>query len=284
MPRVRRSKPQRERLLIREFIHHLKYRITRVEWQERPDALVTLIGSDGRRRVGIELTEHFSDTAAGNCSPLTPVDEFWHLVEASLVRRISHRKAILGIEGCIRFKPNLPLAQGKGKDKRNVVPARAIAAQIIDFIETKLVGEAFDHRVFHKREFIGYPLMNCHVDYFRLSRCQTSSGRASTCSWTCFNTNTGNIGLSLSYLKASIAAKNKKAPDYENWGNATEKWLLIVCGAGFVSSQAASINRRLKPDSQLKTLCRRSPYDRIVVFDRVHNWHRWLKGRLSISH
>ena len=66
-------------------------------------------------RTAIEVTDHYNDTVAGRLSPRTPVGNFWQLVEASLVRRISHRKPLTGILGSVRFNRKVAWPTGKGK-------------------------------------------------------------------------------------------------------------------------------------------------------------------------
>lgn len=87
MARVRRTQKEREAFLIREFLRELGYRVSRPNWTtESPDAFVTVSKGKRRKRIGIEHTAYFNDTVAGKRSPLTPVANFWELVQASLVR------------------------------------------------------------------------------------------------------------------------------------------------------------------------------------------------------
>ena len=127
-----RTQKEREQLLIREFLGHLGYKISNPEWQERPDAMLTLSKGKKRKRVALEHTDYFNDTAAGHLSPLTPIAEFWKLVQASLVRRVSHRKHLTGIEATVTLKRNLSLPKGlPGQPSRSGQQTRHVTGNIV---------------------------------------------------------------------------------------------------------------------------------------------------------
>ena len=101
---------------------------------------------------------------------------------------------------------------------------------------------------------------------------------ASRFAWVCADITTGHIAVSLTFIKSSIATKNKKAVGYENWGKAEKKWLLIVAGGGDVSTHAPRSDVGIDwGNPELTKLCKESPYDAIVFWERVGRWHRWLK-------
>ena len=84
MPRIKRTQKEVEKFLIREFfVDALGYSISKPDWTESPDAILTLRTNGVRKRIGIEHTDYFNDTVAGWCSPLTPIEMFWDCVQAS---------------------------------------------------------------------------------------------------------------------------------------------------------------------------------------------------------
>ena len=280
MPRVYRTKKERECLLIREFVEHLGYTVSSPKWQERPDALLTLRNARGTKRVAIELTDHYTDTIAGQRSPLTPIGDFWRIVETSIMRRISHRPHLTGLLGTMSFKSNPALPAGQGRALRIATQdkARKLAAEIIDFAEDPPIVTQSGWHIFRRRDFTAYPTMEGLLEFFRLSRVADEYVGASRCNWNCSNINAGHIAVSMHYIKSAIAAKNKKASGYENWGKTEEKWLLIAAGGGNVNTHAPRFEPSTKwSDPILQTLCSASLFDRIVFWERVGRWCKWLK-------
>lgn len=273
MPRIYRTQKQCEQFLIREFLGHLGYRISNPVWSEKPDALLTLSKDRKRKRVAIEHTEYFNDTEAGRLSPLTPIDEFWRLVQASLVRRVSHRKHLTGIEATVKIKSDLSLSKKLARQKDL---GRQLAKELVNFVEAHQVRQS-EHLRFRNPDFNGYPMLGFMLSRLRLSRWTDDAVLASRCSWTCSNITTGGICLSLKYIKSAIKNKNKKATRY-NWGNANEKWLLIAASSSNLSNNAGPAMQNVNwADPELLDLCCESLFDRIVFWERVRCWYKWLK-------
>ena len=191
MPRIYWTQKECEQLLIREFLGHLGYRISKPNWSERPDALLTLSKGRKRKRIAIEHTEYFNDTEAGQLSPLTPIDVFWQLVQASLIRRISHRKHLTGILASIKIKRNLPLHKKL---------ARHMAKELVNFVETHQV-KLSEFLRFSCRDFNEYPTLVSMLSLLQLLRGTDDAVRASRCSWVCANITSGYIRLNLEYIK-----------------------------------------------------------------------------------
>ncbi len=271
MPRICREKPEYERFLISEFLPDLGYRISRPKWQDKPDALVTLSKGKSRKRVAIEHTDYFNDTVAGQRSSVTPYDEFWRIVQGSLVRRISHRSHLSGLTGRVRFKENL------SKPKNSTELARQFAKELVGFAETHRVARS-EHVRWCSRDFDDRcPTMQCLLASLLLSRWTTDAVHASRCSWVCDNASTGNIGFHLRYVVTAIENKNKKATRYD-WDNADEKWLLIAASGSTASNRVGPpIQDANWRDATLTELCRDSPFDRIVFWERICCWYKWLK-------
>ncbi len=267
MPRIYRNQKEIEQFLIREFVSHLGYSISNPKWSERPDALLTLSKDKKGKRVAIEHTEYFNDTEAGHLSPLTPIAEFWQLVQASLVRRVSHRKHLTGILTTINIKRNLSLFKEL---------AGKLAKELVNFVEAHQVRQS-QHLNFRRHDFNGYPMLGSMLSWLILSRWTDDAVLASRCSWTCSNITTGGICLSLEYIKSAIENKNEKATGY-NWGNANEKWLLIAASGKNLSNKAGKAGQNVNwADPDLLDLCCESPFDQIVFWERSCHWYKWLK-------
>jgi len=270
MPRIYRTQKECEQFLIREFLGHLGYRISNPVWTERPDSLLTLSKSNRSKRVAIEHTEYFNDTVAGQCSPLTPIDNFWKDVQASLARRISHRKHLTGILASVKFKDNLFIPSSTTE------LSRQLAMEIVAFMEAHPIRQS-KRLLFHNRKFNDFKMLKSMLSRLSLSRWTDDAVLATRCSWTCSNITTGGITLSLEYVKSSIKNKNKKATNY-NWHNADEKWLLIAASGGNLSNNAGPSTQNVNwADSELIDLCRKSTFEKIVFWERIRGWYKWLK-------
>lgn len=267
MPRIYRTQKECEQLLIREFLGHLGYRISNPQWSERPDALLTLSKSRKRKRIAIEHTGYFNDTEAGRLSPLTPIAEFWQLVQASLIRRVSHRKHLTGILATINIKGNLSLPKEL---------ARKLAKELVNFVEAHQIKPSKSLR-FSCRDFNGYSTLVSMLSSLQLLRGTDDVVPASRCCWICANITSGNIRLNLKYIKSAIKNKNKKATGY-NWDNANEKWLLITASGDNLSNNAGPARQNANwADPELLDLCSESLFDRIVFWERIRCWYKWLK-------
>jgi len=278
MPRIFRTQKEIEQFLIREFLDRLGYRIFNPQWPDRPEALLTLSKGGRRKRVAIEHTEYFNDTLAGHISPLTVIDEFWRLVQASLIRRISHRKHLTGILARVKLKSNLSLPRRLAKQQNSAIQ---LSKELVNFVESHQVRQS-EHLRFRCHEFKGNLILESMLSELRLSRWTDDAVHASRCSWICSNINTGHIPLNLEYIKSAIESKNKKAIKY-NWGSASEKWLLIAASGGNLSNIAGAHMQNVNwADPDLLNLCCKSSFDRIVFWERTCRWYKWLKPSQKI--
>ena len=92
---------------------------------------------------------------------------------------------------------------------------------------------------------------------------------------------TGGIGLNLSNIRTTIRKKNEKAANYD-WRFVDEKWLLIVAACDNTLSEHAGPPEEWKwNDSELRTLCRASPFDRIYFWERGAELVQIAETRLS---
>jgi len=277
MPRIYRTQKEVEQLLIPEFVSCLGYSISCPRWQERPDALLTVSARNEWKRIAVEHTGYFNDTLAGQESPITQIDDFWRLVQASIVRRISHRKHLTGIVGTVRLRKHFR------KPPNSVGLARQLAAELVAFAEAHGVRKS-EHIPFDHWQFNGYPTLDSLLSELLLSRWTDDPVRVFRCSWICSNITDGGICVNLEYIKSAIAKKNRKAANYENWGDAGEKWLLIAAdGANLCNHAGPSIQNVNWDDAELLELCRTSPFDGIVFWERIRCWYKWLKPNKPVK-
>jgi len=271
MSRTCQNQKEYEKSLILQFVECLKYSVSNPKWQDRPDALLTLSKGKVKKRVAIEHTDYFNDTVPGRCSPLTPIAEFWKSVQESLVRRISHRKHLTGISATVSLKQGLKLP------RNNSMQPRQLAKELVSFTEARRVKRS-EHLQFCRRDFKGYPMLESMVSHLILWRRTDRKVVASRWSWRCTDITTGMISLNLEYIKGAIRSKNRKALGYENWGRAVEKWLLIVASGNNISNNAGPAMQSVNwDDPELLGLCCNSPFDRIVFWERIRCWYKWLK-------
>ncbi|UCE60139.1 MAG: hypothetical protein JSU63_00015 [Phycisphaerales bacterium] len=267
----KKEKKEFEKFFIREFLHHLGYSLSNVKWQERPDALLTVSKGKTCKKIAVEHTYYFNDTVAGKVSPLTPIDEFWRDVQASLVRRISHRKHLTGISASVCLRKNLK------KPSDPAALPRDLAEQLVAFFESCQIGKPHHYR-FSRDDFAEFPVVYSLIEFILAWRETDGPRPASRWRWQCFNTSTGTVGLNLRYITTAIESKNQKGETYENWGNATEKWLLITASGLTVGNIIGSpMDDASWGDPQLRQVCEDSPFDRIVLWERSDSWYKWLK-------
>jgi hypothetical protein len=270
MPRYYLTPKEQEQFLIREFFHRLGYTISRAKWQERPDALMTLRKGNRIKRAAIEHTDYYNDAVPRGGSPLAAVDTFWRKVQGSLVRRISQRQHLGGVEGQVTLTSRLPTGRSRTES------ARQLAQDIVDFLEAHPIAQGH-HRQFSCRDFGEHPTLQSLVGSLSLHRRTDRLTRGSRCSWTCLNLDDGSAGLDMSYIKSAIEGKTRKAEKY-NWEGAEEKWLLIVAPAFTLSNRVGGPpSDREWRDAELIDLCRHSPFDRIVFWERARSWYKCLK-------
>ena len=276
MPRIYRTPKEVEQFLFREFARHLGCRISKPKWQESPDVILTLSNVRGKRRVAIEHTGFYNDTTHGMGSPLTAIGEFWRLVQSSLTRRLSHRKHLTGLLVTVTFKQNPAIPTGRRAAKLPV--ARLLATELITFVEQHSHVPISRHYRFSNRDHFSHlPTMASLLGSLRLVRFTDEPSFASGRIWECSNITTGFTGINLNYIKTAIDNKNRKALKY-NWGDAEQRWLLIASAGHYVNDSAGPREQDVNwDDPDLKTLCRASPFDKIVFWERVGEWHKWLK-------
>lgn len=279
MGRVYRKPKEVEQFLIREFVcDALHYTICRAEWCEAPDAILTVQKGRARNHIAIEHTGYFNDTTAGECSPLTPIADFWRSVQTSLAHRIGHRKHLADLTGRVWLNPK-HFADRRPDPMTQEKLSRDFAEDLVDFLESHAIADSarFPAHSAHARgtEFSDFPLLESMVASMSVRRIPGGVLRP-LCNWLCENISTGCIGLSLENIRTTVRNKNNKAANY-NWRSADEKWLLIVAACGNLSENAGLPQDREWDDSELRALCCESPFDRIYFWERARRWYKALK-------
>ena len=280
MPRIYRTQKEVEKLLIPKFVRGmLGYTISRPYWGESPDAVLTLRKGRTRKRVAIEHTSYHRGVEAGQCSPQTPVADFWKRVLTSLARRIGQRKHLAAVQG--RVWLNTKQFRGQPDSQTREASARQFAKELVDFLEHHPVPESEFVRYppLYARPsvdvFSGYPTLRSLVSAMMLYR-TPGAVKFSRCGWECDSVSGGGIGLNVDSIRSAIQKKNEKARKY-TWRSATEKWLLIVAQA-FTSRESAGTPREHEwVDADLSALCQASPFDRIYFWEYPRSWYKSLK-------
>lgn len=273
MGRTYKTQKLIEKRLILEVLREMGYAVTRPQWRERPDAVVTVRKGGKPRRIWIEHTSYFNDTVSGKCSPTSPIDEFWAEVQASLKRRICKRASLSAVQLSFAMSKNAMIPSRH--DHRSKL-AKDLAAEIVAFMLAN-PAEVGVHQSYTSRGFEPNSLLKRFADSIRLSRWMTETVYASRCSWTCSNTTTGVVGLVLRSVTSAIEQKTKKAASY-SWPSNGEKWLIIAAAGETVSNHAGPSKQRVEWDDEaLATACKQSPFGKILFWERSRCWYKWLK-------
>jgi hypothetical protein len=164
--------------------------------------------------------------------------------------------------------------------------ARQFAAELVDFLESRPFKDEERLPPYLSRPpittFDGFPTLKSMISRMSIRRL-TGGHFNPRCSWMCSNITTGSIGLNLNYIKTAVDKKNRKAAKY-NWMSADEKWLLIVAAGDMLSNNAGPPEQHVDwVDPDLQDLCHRSPFDKIILWEYVRDWHKMLKPNRSIA-
>jgi len=280
MGRVYRKPKDVEKFLIREFVHGmLGYTVSRPNWCESPDAILTLHKGRTRTRVAIEHTSYHSDAEAGKCSPQTPIADFWKRVQISLARRFGQRRDLAEIGGRVRL--NTERFTGQPNSRAQETLARQCAKELVDFLECHSIPESEFVRYppLYTRSkvavFSEYPTLRMLVSSMTLHRIPGAI-MFPRCSWMCDSISTGCIGLNVNSIRAAIRKKNTKARKYK-WRSATDKWLLIVAQGSTLAEHTGASEDHKWVDAELSALCQASPFDRIYFWEYPRSWYKSLK-------
>lgn len=267
---VHQTVTKEEQWLIGEFVRYLGYEIVEEAYPDRPDALLTLREGDNTKLIALELTRYFNDTLAGSLSPLTPYEEFWERVQDNLLPLINQREHLTGVQVVVDLRQNL------SKPADPIALARKLAEEFVEFLKANPIRQS-ERRRHQPSDFDAYPTIKSLIAGMRLSRLSFDPPVASRFAWKCNNITCGDVNLSLDYIKSAIANKTKKAGQY-NWEKAQEKWLLIAAGRRINSNCAGSPDHDVNwNDSDLLTACQDSPFNRIVFWEMVAGWHKWIE-------
>ena len=275
MPRVNRTKKQRELFVIREFVGLLGYSVCRALSPDppAPDALLTLRKGTEMKTIAIEHTEYFNDEIEAAMegkkgktnSQGMPVFQFWRKVKESLKRRISQRSRRYDGKGMIRANVKLSVNRIQKQNPRQ------LAGELLDFVEANLGQRKakYDRRA----DFDGYPTMKNAVVSLRFEVTDSWD----YFDWQCQNISSGVIGTDVRKITERIKGKNKKAAKYD-CGTASEKWLLIAASGSTPGNRAAPADAQVNwVDEELQEVCGISPFVRVFFWERVSQWYKSLK-------
>ena len=282
MSRTKDDQKRIEEALLRKFFEKIGFAYSDLvcQNQEKPDAFLTLNRNENKIRIAIEHTSYRNDTVAGKCSPITPISDFWERVLDDLIPKINQVKHLTAINGTVRLKTdiygNVHLKEGQTLSGDCIHQANEFAKELVSFAENHPI-KMNSPLTFRHFDSTKYSTLSPLCDYLQLSRWKNDAVIACRVSWKCNNIDLGFIGLSQEYIESIIREKNKKAQKY-NWGNAQEKWLLIVADNLDISSAAGrNIDANIWEKLKLLECCTNSPFDIIVFWENVSEGHEWLK-------
>lgn len=271
MPRIYRTPKEREKYLIRGFVKRLGYRIIRAQWQERPDAVLTLCMNGERIRVGIEQTEYFSDAPAGDPSPTGGLAEFWTFVIRSIERRTARKPELKSALVNVRFQECVGLPKDR---EQRVEMATRLAKELVGFVSESLPNQGNGPHPCTIRVFPDtYPMLRCILRTIRIAVTRDGHRQFARTTWTCSNIVTGHVAFQFDHVQSIVDQKARKSKTYE-WGNPDERWLLITASGNTVAQSTGPSMAWSKMDSkELRNRCPKSPFDRIWFWDYADDWH-----------
>ncbi len=245
--------------IIRGFLSFIGCKTLRVIPHEKPDAMVDIKEKGRRKKIGVEHTEYHVDAPPGKPSPGRKVHSFWHYVQSSIRRRVSHRPDIQHMTGLVFFrKNNFP----------NKLKARDLAGELVRLAAESSVA-LDDERTINKFSD-KYPTLKAYVR--KVSFIGTGSARC--VSWECADANVSSIGVSAKELACIIRNKTKEFPKY-CWGEVKERWFLISASGTTIFNSAGarpeSVNWTLP---EFQSACHSVGIDRIFFWDRMYNWYK----------
>ncbi|HUT33084.1 MAG TPA: hypothetical protein VNE39_06375 [Planctomycetota bacterium] len=283
MPRRKRTRKECERFLIREFMMLLGYRIVRMESSESPDCFLTISKGVNRSRIGVELTEYHVDAPPGSASAGRAVSAFSELVQASLVRRISHRPCLQTTWANFSLSRAKAAALAKDDGDRNRL-ARSIARELVAVALEHPLGPGEQWSA-SRREFRkDHSMLADWVGHVRFHRPQGDFQANPYLNWCCHEAVAANVGPVEQHLVEAIAGKQRKASGYR-WRNAAERWLVVAASGATpyncIGPWTGDVEGAL---ASAVLACADSGFDRIFVWERVSGWYRQLKPQGPVVH
>lgn len=280
MPRVYRTPKEYEQFLIRRLLRRMGYRITRATWQERPDALLTVVKDRSKTILGIEHMDYFNDVLPGKVSPLTGLGWFWRIVQTSLCRRLNYQQHLRSLMVIVEFRDPFPKPPRTPTARLQL--ARDVAAELVRLALSNPLtpGEHRTLRTFPPE----CPRLSSLLSQVRFMRAESDIWQSWRMAWTCSNLTAGDTGFIVRHLTAAIQCKTRKSATY-NWRSAEKKWLLITASGATPAQCSASEQIAEWNDPDLRKAAPCSGFDRILFWDYPHDWcyEIWPGDRLLWS-
>jgi hypothetical protein len=252
----RRTKKEVERLLLEEFLEHLRFKGAQLEKRERPDSQATWTDDDGSHRIGIEITQYQVDATKGAGSLARRLDG----LEEQVIR-VAQPRCMEAVPDFRQLEVCLSLSRSDPPKKRDIP---AVGRQLADYLVNKkdAINQQPRRLGPSRQDAALFPLVYKHfgsiVGHLGPSgpRYWQSGGAA-------------HIGVVDDVIVHILDKKRERRKGFDLTG-LDECWL-VICASGSTSYDAVG-----PPDHALPTL--RSP-DILVVaratgFDRVYFWER----------
>ncbi|MDA1087639.1 MAG: hypothetical protein O2901_11565 [Verrucomicrobia bacterium] len=210
-------------------------------------------------RAAVEHTEYNVDRERDNRSAGRLLNAFWDTARRAIEERRKSGSIPAWIDGHIflKGKQHFP----KARDIDRFVDQIAVVTRLHADIE----------RVADVRE---YPddcvLLRRYVKRIRMKRLRAGVSMQ----WSCYPANTAWLGVRDAEVLRIIEAKARKAAQYR-WPHGRLRYLLIAASGTTIYNSAGPYRGEL--DGVGLHLCEsETPFDRVVFWDRVYDWHKQL--------
>ena len=282
------SKEELERLFIEEYLDGCGDKGWEIEQGDRPDCILHRTKDSKTYKVGVEIVRYSPDSSPGGkdkCPPKARLITFWKKVQTICTKRVTEDDSLKGINVTVRFN--------EAEVQEKLPDSTAFAENLLHAIKGNLPEVSEELKpVSIKLSKTG---LFRAVNSLHCIRSDTAILGTSPHDWVCGNQVSGHPGLVPTRVSDVVRHKIDKSENY-NCKDYGEMWLLIVAsdsssfGAGPFPFESAWRSEELEA---LKSLCRESPFDKIVFWERRLCWCKSLKpweesvnpfGRSSQSH
>lgn len=249
-----------EQETIRAFLSCAGVEVARFEHADRPDARVTALIGGNEVGLDIEHTDYYLDRipGQGGGSKGKRLHEWWAEVQDHLRETITAMESPPKVFPLVFLKPEL---------LRGVRPEQ-FADELIQFaVDCERASTSGWVECFPSYRFLSQCVDKIHVQQ---TICLSFH-------WPCGNTSAGVVGVNLQRLTAIVQEKTQKSLGYA-WRPGSQRWLLISASGNSIVNHAGPHPEFVNwSDAALQQACLESPFDVIVLWDRIRDWYVYIK-------
>lgn len=224
------------------------------ECGESPDFVVNL----ENRRIGVEITDHYSDDIDVNGRPRQATEADWESLRGAIMDRVWRDSVLEKTEGIFEFK---------GLE----VPRKKEFGQFIEeLIQLARAMLRSHHDVSGINE--EYPLLKRYLIRMHLKSAECFISRT-------WNYDSGWVGLTEEELIKTIGRKTTLADNYR--ADMDELWLVVVEGYKISQGMGLFLERYLEGFERVDRLLSESRFERAFIYQYMHGvvycWPGWTK-------